>query len=398
MQGMGSMRRPTLLHHGTERLEHLCAGLGFDEQDRGRMVALFTRMAASWGDLPLGSKPRWPSDITDDHSPFELSVAIDGGAPELRFLCEVRGPAHTIDAQWRAAWALNEELQRDLGVDLDRANAIKDLFAPTLACPRFGAWHAVCFRPGQRPEVKLYLNPLARGRASALGLVREAMTRLGFPDACAHLPPSTPDDLLVYFALDLSADEHARAKVYTAHFNAAPDHVEEALRPAAGHMPGQITDFCTLMGNSYGPFEARPVQTCLAFTSGSDSPTSGTVYFPVRAYADSDLEVRERVLGYIHAEGAPIYRAALEGFANRPLENGVGMQTYVSLRQAPGGRRLTVYLSPEVYAVQRSARVSRVSGVIPRGTRERLPEAAGERLPNVTWERLPRVVRRASGE
>jgi len=371
------MRRGTLLHHGTERLKNVCRVLGFSSEDEQRMVGVFARMGATWGGWPLGGSARWPSDITDDYSPFELSVAIDGGEPELRFLAEVQAELPTVESQWKAAWAFTEGLQRDYGVALDRARAIKDLFAPTFTCPRFGAWHAVSFARGREPEFKLYLNPLARGRSTARATVHEAMKRLGFAGAEAHLPATTADDAIVYFSLDLTATARARVKVYTAHYNASPDHVERALRPASGHVQGQVGKFCTMMGNSWGPFNARPVQTCLAFTAGNESPTSGTVYFPVRSYADSDLEVQERVLGYIHAEGEPIYRAALGGFANRPLEDGVGMQTYVSLRQAPGGRRLTVYLSPEIYAVRQSARVGRSSCVVLRSSNA-LRRASGQ--------------------
>src|SRR5262249_9683263 len=76
------------------------------------------------------------------------------------------------------------------------------------------------------------------------------------------------------------------------------------------------------------------------------------VYFPVRAYANDDSEARDRIASYLDAQGADIYNRALAGFANRPLEEGVGMQTYASLRQYAGPRRVTVYLSPEVYAVE----------------------------------------------
>ncbi|HYO74676.1 MAG TPA: tryptophan dimethylallyltransferase family protein, partial [Archangium sp.] len=47
---------------------------------------------ASAHDLPAGNAPRWPSDITDDGTPFEFSLAIDGEEPELRFLIEAWTP------------------------------------------------------------------------------------------------------------------------------------------------------------------------------------------------------------------------------------------------------------------------------------------------------------------
>ncbi len=374
MYALADTPRTTLLEHGIGRLRSLLPVLGFSEVDERRITGIFRTMGSSWGKQRCGHRPRWFSDICDDHSPFELSVALDGAVPELRILAEIQAERPTMCANWEAALAYTEELAAAHGLSLDRFWAIQDLFKPTLATPRFGLWHAVCFRPGGLPELKLYLNPAVRGRALGRPLVEEALFRLGFVGAAAYLPPAYAADRILYFGLDLTPrrslgvpQSAPRVKVYTAHFDATPECIEGALRAASGHVPGQVAGFCRAMGAGPGPFEARPVQTCLSFTAGDSAPTSGTVYFPVRAYADSDLEVRERVRGYIHAEGAPFYERALEAFANRPLESGVGMQSYVSLRQAPGPRRLTVYLAPEVYSVDHGmAGDGMVSGIIPR--------------------------------
>jgi hypothetical protein len=167
-------------------------------------------------------------------------------------------------------------------------------------------------------------------------------------------------DEIKYISLDLTERAGARVKVYTAHHDATAREVEAALARAKDYQPGQVAEFCRAMGGSDGPYSERPVQTCLAFADGNPTPTAGTVYFPVRAYAENDLEARDRIVAYLDEESACIYARALDGFADRPLEAGVGMQTYASLRQYAGPRRVTVYLSPEVYAVQapRSVRMS----------------------------------------
>lgn len=370
-------RRGTLLQYGVERIQQLCPVLGFDARDEKRIVDIFGRMASGWGHLRVGGRPRWPSDITDDHSPFELSLAIDGDTPELRVLAEIQDGLPTMQSNWSASLAFNDELVSSFGVSLDRFQAIKDLFAPTFSSSRFCAWHAVCFRPGEEPDFKLYLNPSVRGRAAARDTVEEAMRRLGFGEAGSFLPASTVDDVTLYFSLDLASSEHARVKAYTGHHGCTAERVEGVLRAARGYVPGQITEFCKAMGGPYERYDARPVQTCLSFTAGSAAPTSGTVYFPVRSYADSDLEVRDRVLGYIQPEGAAIYRRALQAFANRPLEDGVGMQSYVSLRQGWSRRRMTVYLAPEGYAVDRIDRSGVVSGVVARGAPRRDQRVGG---------------------
>lgn len=348
-----SMRRETLFALGAERIHALCRALGFSQEEEQRMVEVFALLSTSWGRLPAGNAPRWPSDITDDGTPFEFSLAIDGEEPELRFLIEAQTPeSPTLASNWFAGWAMCERLEREFGVSLERLRLIEELFVPTSACPRFALWHAVCFREGRAPDFKVYLNPLAWGREQAHALVAEAMRRLGMAESVRYLPERAPQDTPIYFSLDLAARQGARVKVYTAHREVTASRVEAVLRQAPGYEPGLVEGFCRAMAGSEGPYSTRPVQTCLAFAEGSPLPSMGTVYFPVRTYTGDDRAVRDRVLAFLHPEAAAFYARALEAFAARPLEAGIGMQTYVSLRQHRGQRRLTVYLAPEVYTVR----------------------------------------------
>jgi hypothetical protein len=196
------------------------------------------------------------------------------------------------------------------------------------------------------------LNPAARGREAAPALVEEALSRLGFGDARRALPLRRALDALKYFSLDLSARREARVKIYTAHPDTGVQHIEDAVRAARDHVPGKAADFCRAMAGSEGPYTRMPVLSCLAFTEGNALPVTGTIHFPLRAYADNDRAARDRILAYLPAEGAAIYRRALDAFADRRLEDGIGMQTYASLREQRGGRRLTIYLAPEVYSVE----------------------------------------------
>lgn len=368
-------RSNTLIDLGAERLRSLALALGYEAAQVRSIVQIFERMAASWGRFRSDRPSQWPSDITDDHTPFEFSLAIDGGVPELRFLLEVQGETPSLASNWEAALAMNEVLAAEYGADLSRFAAVQDLFAPTAECRRFTLWHAVCFQPGAPPQFKVYLNPQARGRAHAREIVAEAMARLGFEGAAEHLPAHGAEDEICYFSLDLSGREGARLKVYTAHPHATPARIEAAVSCARSHMPGRASAFCEAMAASDGPFNAQPVLTCLSFVEGSAQPTTGTIHFPVRSYANDDRTVRERVLGYIHTAGATIYRRALETFADRQLEDGIGMQTYVSLRLDRGRDRLTVYLAPEVYEIRQSAMTQPImSGVISRRASSRPPK------------------------
>ena len=348
-----SMRGETLFALGAERIHALCRALGFSQAQEQRMVEVFATLSTSWGQLPAGSAPRWPSDITDDGTPFEFSLAIDGEEPELRFLIEAQTPeSPTLASNWFAGWALCERLEREPGVSLERLRLIEDLFVPTAACPRFALWHAVCFRKGRAPDFKVYLNPMAWGREQAHALVAEAMRRLGMAESVVCLPERTSRDVPVYFSLDLASRQGARVKVYTEHREVTASRVESLLRQAPGYEPGQVEGFCRAMAGSQGPYVARPVLTCLAFVEGSPLPSMGTVHFPVRTYAEDDRAARDRILAFLRPEAAALYARAISAFAARPLEAGIGMQTYASLRQQRAQRRLTVYLAPEVFAVR----------------------------------------------
>jgi DMATS type aromatic prenyltransferase len=341
----------TLLDVGTRRLRALCRTLGYEAAQAASAEAIFRSLGESWGRRRAGGLPPRESDITDDHTPFEFSLAIDGDAPELRFLTEVQGTAPSVRSDWEAGLAATQRLAAEYGFALERFSRVQDLFEPTVDCPRFALWHAVCLRRGAPPDLKIYLNPEARGAGHARAVVGSAMARLGMAEAFQSLSLAAPGGELAYFSLDLSADSQARVKVYVAHRGARSAEVESAVSTARGYVPGRATAFCDAMGGSSGPFKRRPVLTCLTFVEGTSVPKTATVHFPVRAYAPNDAAVRDRVTGYIHEAGAPLYSRALGTFSEgRPLEESRGMQTYVSLRLDHERDRVTVYLAPNVYA------------------------------------------------
>ena len=339
---------PTLLDLGTQHLVALSRVLGYPGEETRAACALFRRFAVPWGGRAVAGIPPWSSDITDDHTPFEFSLAIEDGTPELRFLTEAQAESPSIQSNWHAARALNGELARDFGVELSRLAAVEDLFVPSGDCPRFAMWHAVCLPLGKAPEFKIYLNPQARGPAHAPHLVQSALARLGLGGA--HLPALGADDELRYVSLDLCAGAQARVKIYIAHHRASAERIEAAVSAVRGHSPGRATAFCRAMSAPTTSFEALPILTCLSFVSGNTQPTSATVHVPVRAYAESDQLIEQRVLGYMSQANGSVYRAALEAFAHRSLSMRCGMQTYVSLRMER--ERMTVYLAPEAYTPQ----------------------------------------------
>lgn len=354
-----AQRPASYIEFGARRLSALCDALGFAARRKAEANDLFALMLSPWGTQTMGRAPAFASDICDDHTPFEFSVAYGGGEPELRVLFEPRGVSPTVGAQRVAGLELARQLGGDFGVHLDRFRAIEDLFCPEDPQGLFSVWFAVCLWPTRAPSFKVYLNPQAQGRALAPALVEEAMTRLGFGDAWAPLSRIAgargPDhDEMKYFSLDLSAGEEARWKLYFRHHNIDAATLDRAFGLAQSHRDGDVAEFCTAVAGSQGPFEAKPVGSCFAYTGADRTrPRHATLYFPVSHYAESDAVARDRIAAYFETHHLPTrsYVDMLASFATRDLAAGVGLQSYAALRRAGGAPRVTIYLSPEAYLV-----------------------------------------------
>jgi hypothetical protein len=174
----------------------------------------------------------------------------------------------------------------------------------------------------------------------------------------------------------LTASEQARVKVYVRHHEATPEDLEIAATSAPTSTRGEAEDFARAMGGGAQRFRERATFTCAAFVGGQDDrPSAATQYVPVCAYALDDLEVAQRVSSYLQAhdtDDGP-YRRVLAAFANRPLDEGVGMQSWVAFRRYKGVPRLTIYLGSETRCVF-------PVGSIPAGTRDHLRFDSAEQV------------------
>src|SRR5262249_26910807 len=134
-----------------------------------------------------GQAPAYASDVVDDHTPFEMSLAIGDHAPELRVLVEtVRGDS-SLAGRWNAARALGERLRADHGADLRRFDRIADLFEPREEHGLLALWYAAVFRAGQPTTWKAYVNLRVRGAEQARAVLEEALDRLGVAAAYPRL-------------------------------------------------------------------------------------------------------------------------------------------------------------------------------------------------------------------
>jgi hypothetical protein len=335
---------------GHDKLAALCEALGMTAQlsDAKQIFDLF---GESWASRTRRcSHP--VSDITDDSSPFELSVALENGRPELRLLAEVQSDLGMQMSNWAAAWRLTERLGQIYGVSLARARMIADLFEPSTINCGFGLWHAACLRPGRAPTLKLYLNPCARGEALVDSSMEEAFARLGQSDSYAwlreHAMLRGAKDRFAYLSIDLGDHADVRTKVYVAHHDATPSEIERVMAAVPGHVPGDAVGFCDAMAQ--GPYNQRPLLTCMAFVAGKREPSTVTLHVPIRCYAENDAVVLERVRRFLSRAEAALHTRAVCSMASRPLAAHAGLQTYTSFRRVEGRKRLTIYLSPEIYS------------------------------------------------
>ncbi len=352
----------SFLEFGNARLRALCQAVGFEDADTQTVQRFFTFMGSPWGEQRIGTIPIWRSDITDDHTPFEFSLALEGTRPEIRFLIEAQGTRAnptTLQSSWHDGLLLNHRLHREFGVPLERFACVQDLFEPRNPSVRFSLWHAFCLKPGGEPEFKVYLNPHARGPEQAKALVKEALERLGFSRAWRCLSEVAmrrgEKDQPVYFSLDLSAHRAARVKLYVAHREATCEDIQVVMSQAKEHAPDEVHAFCKGVLRSEGPFlGTRSTLTCLSFTSDEDArPSSVTLHCPIRSYAKHDQDAMERIGAILAPKSHAVLERAVRALANRRLDEGVGLIQWASMRWQGSKARTTFYLATEAYGTPR---------------------------------------------
>ena len=344
----------TLGRHLEARLGRLLMAL-----EQGHMLQPATRVAGllgtGWGEVRAEEGPLWPSDITDDHTPFELSLALGDGAETVRLLSEPQDARQpSLVTSWRVARDIHEELARQWQARPDVFDSVADLFAPEKgARASFSIWHSAIFEANSAPAFKIYLNPNIHGVAHGSEVVEACLSRLGLSESWSSLARKAltrPGDIPLYVSLDLSAAQNARAKVYVAHRDATAREVADVLARVPGFKGELVEHWCSTLLGGEGPYTARPPITCFALRRSDSQLYSGTLHLPIRCYTDDDFSAARQICGLLGYQQRLAYMRALTAFSQRPLEVDKGMQTYVSLRPSPGVQAATVYLAPQVYS------------------------------------------------
>ncbi|GGV35993.1 prenyltransferase [Kitasatospora herbaricolor] len=348
----------TLGAHTAGQLLRLCEVAGLNAADAAGYAQVLTTALGPVARRPLALPAPSRSFLSDDHTPVEFSLSFEPGrAPSLRVLLEPGNGAGSLARSGRAGLRAVRALARRWNFSTERLDELEDLFFPLSPQGPLALWCALELRPGGVPRVKVYLNPAACGAQRSAETVREALRRLGHPQAFDALPES---DRVLFFALDLGDWDVPRVKVYTAH--------NEISASSAGHlsrMPGEPRSaeieafFRTASGLDEGQdtlLDRRPVQGCHAFTeAASGLPGGFTLYVPVRDYVRHDGEALERASALLRNYGADPAQLldSVAAVTSRRPEDGTGLIAYLALaHQAGRPPRVTVYISSEAYRVR----------------------------------------------
>ena len=325
------------------------------------------------GSQPVGAGPMWPSNVGDDGSPIEFSVAFDGdGVPTLRVLAETTSATPGVGANAAAAERVLRSLGAAHGLSFDKLDRIRDVLLPDEPAGRFGLWTSVIFRRGAAPDFKVYLDPDAAGPEQAWPRVARALARLGRSDAAEliarHALRRGALDHPTFFALDLHHRRDARVKVYVSHHDADISVAQEAARVSPATDPADLAEFHRQLAGDVERCPGRPLLSSYSFTRSG--LVDYTLYLPIRQVVADDEHARDRLFNLMAERNLDTgtLRRALDAVADRPLRDGVGLIAYVSLRTGPANPGITVYLSAEAYGVtppgdraDHCARVSRMA-------------------------------------
>jgi DMATS type aromatic prenyltransferase len=349
--------RLALITHVSGQLSRLLAVVGLEEQ-REIYERLLDELLGASGGWPVG-RPRWLSELSDDHSPIEYSLTFgDRCQVRLRVLVEPNEFTPSLTGSRDLGVRVLRNLAQRYKFSLERLDQLADLFLPESPRGPYALWYAAELKPNGIPDFKVYLNPGAQGQDRAMELIGEALGRLGFSGGRGwlshHVAPRGPQlDRPMFFALDLGHWLHPRVKVYVAHEAVCAAEVGSIAEMAAGVRADAVERFCRQVAGT-GPFTARPLISCYTLCDGdAQTPSAYTLHVPVRDYVPDDSVARHLALSAMRCLGCetPTLDAALSALTHRCLASGRGLIAYLAQVFAPHPRRLTVYLSAEANAV-----------------------------------------------
>ncbi|MFF2956593.1 hypothetical protein ACFVVU_35275 [Kitasatospora sp. NPDC057965] len=313
------------------------------------------------------------ADPTARVAPFEYSVVLGGGAPELRIFLRPLPPAGDTTAlgSWEQGRRILAALERRGFASTGRAAALYDLFRPVDRQASFGLCLAASVRPGGLSGVKVYFDTLAQGRARNRELVGEALERLGHGEAWRWLRRNDPASIEVpmpaVFSLDLVESPAARAKFYTTVTERSAERLEERmarLSPAARRRTAALLAALPVAGpQALAAPGIRPT-LCWSLTARCPGrPEDAALYLPFNHYTPRPEAASARLAGLLAPESRGLVEALVTHCAAAPGGGGAGGGGadgggadgggagnpfhWVAAKLARPDRELTLYLSAD---------------------------------------------------
>lgn len=351
------MRSVSVVEHLNGQLARLCKATGTDPS---MPIELLRDLLGAHGSRPLSEGPAWPSNVADDHTPVEFSLAYSSEEPPaLRILAEALGSPPNVQANMSAAYRFIDVHAARLNLSTSRLSSVSDLFVADDPYGKFALWCSLVFRNARRPEFKVYFNPEVHGVERAPDVVGEALYRLGMAVSYRTMLKHAVrqgelgrSDRLSFFALDLHDEPQARVKLYLSHHHAEIRDIVRAASLVNGIDTSELADFCTVAAGTRR-FDGLPLVGSYTLIEGTEVPVGYSIYVPIRGYVDNDREAHIRVMELLARYGfdSAVLEWAITALTQRLLRDGVGLIAHVSLRLGPPRPGVTVYLSSEAYRV-----------------------------------------------
>ncbi|KAF8203495.1 hypothetical protein K438DRAFT_1757818 [Mycena galopus ATCC 62051] len=171
----------------------------------------------------------------------------------------------------------------------------------------------------------------------------------------------------IYFSLDLHLRPQDRIKVYLDHRNSSAASLAGLIAPCLSGTASETEVhrfFSTLAGGSDGPYNAKSLVTCFAFSrldgEGTALETEVTVHFnPIGMYAPTAAEARRRIEEYLATTTTAdsreavltMFRKCVDALGHHEIAAGAEFYQWVGLKLSKSREPdITFYFGPDMFS------------------------------------------------
>lgn len=336
---------PSSFDVGRLQLEALLAAIA-PHGSPDDVLDLFDDLAPIVHARPVDAPPRW-SALTDDCSPFELSIALTDDAPVVRVLVEAQQDPASAATYWAAGTRLTTWLADRIDLDLGRFHAIEALYRPTDPAAFWSLWHSVELRP-DGPRIRIYLNPAAHGPLNAMNVVAATLDRLGLHGSLRAFA-NIADTLFwqpIVVTLDVTRDRN-RIGLHLMIRDPSSEDLERLLALSPQAIPGDAAAVLAIMTGRERA-DLRPLFATLHLDPGGIGAVNLAV--PCVPYTTDDADAAARITRLLSHFDQPdaTYRRCLEALSPDPAQT-EGVNSFVTFVRSHGRPQISVAFAARLY-------------------------------------------------